>query len=70
MNTFYDRISELEGRITDVNDKMPDIEKKRFMRDFIESIELFPECRENGSLLKHIDFNIILSGRLEVIYYV
>ena len=92
LDTFYDRISELEGRIADVNekinsanseklsskqlcnilthvdkiyDKMPDIEKKRFMRDFIESIELFPECRENGSLLKHIDFKFPVSYSAE-----
>ena len=37
-------------------DKMSNIEKKRFMRNFIERIELFPERKENGSLLKYIEF--------------
>ena len=31
------------------------------MRDFIESIELFPESSENGSLLKRIDFKFPVS---------
>jgi len=48
-----------------IYDKMPDIEKKRFMRDFVESIELFPECQENGSLLKHIDFKFPVSYNVE-----
>jgi hypothetical protein len=44
---------------------MPDIEKKRFMRDVVESIELFSECQKNGRLLKHIDFKFPVSYSAE-----
>jgi site-specific DNA recombinase len=36
--------------------KMSDLEKKHFMRDFISTIEIFPEYQANGRILKHIEF--------------
>lgn len=35
--------------------EMTDLEKKEFMRNFIDSIEIFPERTESGRILKHID---------------
>lgn len=35
--------------------QMTDLEKKEFMRNFIESIEILPERTESGRILKHID---------------
>ena len=35
---------------------MTDIEKKEFMKDFINSIELYPEKMDNGSIVKQINF--------------
>ena len=35
--------------------EMTDLEKKEFMRDFIESIEVLPERTESGRILKRID---------------
>lgn len=34
--------------------KMSDLEKKRFMREFIEGIELYPEKQKDGRILKQI----------------
>lgn len=34
--------------------KMTDLEKKQFMRDFIEEIELYPEKQEDGRILKQL----------------
>ena len=80
-NVLYDRISELEEAIADIEVKisgayeekittdqlykillnfdkmyykMPDLEKKRFMREFIEGIELYPEKQKDGRILKQI----------------
>ena len=36
--------------------KMTDLEKKRFMRDFIDEIELYPERQEDGRILKQLSF--------------
>ncbi len=36
--------------------KMTDLEKKEFMKDFINSIELYPEKMDNGSIVKQIKF--------------
>ena len=36
--------------------KMTDLEKKEFMKDFINSIELYPEKMDNGSIVKQINF--------------
>ena len=36
--------------------KMTDLEKKEFMKDFINSIELYPEKIDNGSTAKQINF--------------
>ena len=36
--------------------KMTDLEKKEFMKDFINSIELYPEKMYNGSIVKQINF--------------
>lgn len=36
--------------------KMTDLEKKEFLRNFIDSIELYPERQDNGRILKQIDF--------------
>ena len=35
--------------------KMTDLEKKEFMRTFIESIELDPDEKDMGRIIKHID---------------
>ena len=35
--------------------EMTDLEKKEFMRDFIESVEILPERTESGRILKRID---------------
>ena len=34
--------------------KMKDLEKKQFMREFIEAIELYPEKQEDGRILKQL----------------
>ena len=36
--------------------KMTDLEKKEFMKDFINDIELYPEKMDNGSIMKQINF--------------
>ena len=36
--------------------KMTELEKKEFMKDFINSIELYPEKMDNGSIVKQIKF--------------
>ena len=36
--------------------KMTDLEKKEFMKDFINDIELYPEKMDNGSIVKQIHF--------------
>ena len=36
--------------------KMTDLEKKEFMKDFINNIELYPEKMDNGSIVKQINF--------------
>lgn len=38
--------------------KMTDLEKKEFLRDFIDSIELYPEKQDNGRILKQINFRL------------
>ena len=35
--------------------EMTDLEKKEFMRNFIDAIEILPERTESGRILKHID---------------
>lgn len=37
-------------------DKFTDKEKKQFMNAFIERVDIYPEQKENGSILKHIKF--------------
>ena len=81
MDMLYDRISDLEDAIVDIDarirgaygekittdqlykillsfDKMyyrmTDLEKKQFMRDFIDEIELYPEKQEDGRILKQL----------------
>lgn len=81
LNILYDRISELEDIIADIEAKisgaygekitanqlykillnfdkmyfkMTDLEKKQFMREFIEDIELYPEKQEDGRILKQL----------------
>lgn len=81
MDILYDRISDLEDAIADIDarirgaygekittdqlykillsfDKMyyrmTDLEKKQFMRDFIDEIELYPEKQEDGHILKQL----------------
>ncbi len=41
--------------------KMTDLEKKRFMREFIDEIELYPERQEDGRILKqlHLGFPVV-----------
>lgn len=81
MDILYDRISDLEDAVADIDarisgaygekittdqlykillsfDKMyyrmTDLEKKQFMRDFIDEIELYPEKQEDGRILKQL----------------
>ncbi len=81
LDILYDRVSELEEMIADIEAKisgaygekitadqlykvllnfdkmyykMTDLEKKRFMRDFIEEIELYPEKQDDGRILKQL----------------
>ena len=81
LDILYDRISELEDMIADIEVKisgaygekitadqlykvllnfdkmyfkMTDLEKKQFMRDFIEEIELYPERQDDGHILKQL----------------
>lgn len=81
MDILYDRISDLEDAIADIDAKirgaygekittdqlykillsfdkmyyrMTDLEKKQFMRDFIDEIELYPEKQEDGRILKQL----------------
>ena len=37
--------------------RLTDLEKKEFLRDFIESVEIYPEKMDNGRMLKQINFN-------------
>ena len=45
--------------------KMTDLEKKEFMRTFIESIELDPDEKDMGRIIKHIDltFPVYFDGQ-------
>ena len=36
-------------------ERMTDLEKKQFMRTFIESIELYPEKKDNGRIISTIE---------------
>ena len=36
-------------------ERMTDLEKKQFMRMFIESIELYPEKKDNGRIISKIE---------------
>lgn len=36
--------------------KMTDLEKKEFLRDFIESIELYPEKKDNERSIRQVNF--------------
>lgn len=81
LDILYDRISELEDMVADIEAKisgaygekitvnqlykillnfdkmyfkMTDLEKKQFMREFIEEIELYPEKQEDGRILKQL----------------
>lgn len=81
LDILYDRISELEDMVADIEAKisgaygekitanqlykillnfdkmyfkMTDLEKKQFMREFIEDIELYPEKQEDGRILKQL----------------
>lgn len=39
--------------------RLTDLEKKEFLRDFIESVEIYPEKMDNGHMLKQINFNSV-----------
>lgn len=81
LDILYDRISELEDMVADIEAKisgaygekitanqlykillnfdkmyfkMTDLEKKHFMRNFVEEIELYPEKQEDGRILKQL----------------
>ena len=91
LDILYDRVSELENTISDIEEKitgaygekisadelykvllsfdkmyyrMTDLEKKTFMREFIDEIELYPEKQENGRILKqlHLGFPVFYEG--------
>ena len=82
LDSLYDKMSELEDSIADINGKlngirekqitaqqlysilidfsrtyhkMTDLEKKEFFRDFIKSIELYPEKLDNETIVKKIE---------------
>ena len=40
---------------------MSDSDKKRFFQNFVKSIEIYPDMREDGRVLKHIDFKFPVS---------
>ncbi|MCM1267092.1 MAG: hypothetical protein NC302_04230 [Bacteroidales bacterium] len=40
--------------------KMTDLEKKEFMRTFIESIELYPEKKDNGRIISTIELRFLV----------
>lgn len=95
LDILYDRISELEEMIADIEAKisgaygekitadqlyrvllnfdkmyykMADLEKKRFMRDFIKEIELYPEKQDDGRILRKPDTYVKLSLKIEDYY--
>ena len=39
-------------------ERMTDLEKKQFMRTFIESIELYPEKKDNGRIISTIELRL------------
>ena len=39
------------------NKKMTDLEKKEFIRNFIDEIELYSERQSDGRIVKQINFN-------------
>ena len=50
-------------------DKMTDLEKKRFVHTFIESIELYPDKqRKNGSPIKKVHFKFPVAYNGETVY--
>lgn len=84
LDNLYDKASELEDTIADIDSqingayekqitakqlykilanfdklyyRLTDLEKKEFLRDFIESVEIYPEKLDNGRMLKQINFN-------------
>lgn len=93
LDILYDKASELEDTIADINSQiggayekqitakqlykilanfdklyywLTDLEKKEFLRDFIESVEIYPEKMDNGRMLKQINltFQCIMMVRL------
>ena len=83
LDTLYDKISDIEDMITDINEKihnaysehltakevyknlehfdiiyykMTDLEKKEFIKNFIESIELYPDWKTNERIIQQINF--------------
>ncbi|MCR5666443.1 MAG: hypothetical protein K6G01_06390 [Eubacterium sp.] len=40
----------------DAYDQLPDIWKKKFFQSFIQEIQLYPEQKENGQVLKSMKF--------------
>ena len=84
LDTLYDKISDIEDMVTDINEKihsaysehltakeiyktlehfdiiyykMSDFEKKEFIRNFVESIELYPDRKTNERIIEQINFN-------------
>ena len=82
LDNLYDRISEFENEILDLEQKikaaygkkitekqlyqilqkfdilygeMTDREKKEFMQSFIDAVELYPEKKEDGRIIRQID---------------
>jgi site-specific DNA recombinase len=41
--------------------KMSDADKKQFYRDFIDTIEVYPDKREDGRIIKHTEFKFPVS---------
>lgn len=83
LDTLYDKISDIEDMVTDINEKihsaysehltakeiyktlehfdiiyykMSDFEKKEFIRNFVESIELYPDRKTNERIIEQINF--------------
>ena len=47
---------EYSRRVNEIYDRFTDLEKKAFMNSFIERVEIYPERRSDGRIVKRIEF--------------
>ena len=57
IDRVYDRIEKVETEMEGKNCRLRDLEKKDFLRNFIESVEIYPEKMDNGRICKQLNFN-------------